>query len=246
VKQPLGYITKGQENKVYRLNRALYGLKQAGHIWWLELKQSMKDLGFSPIYSDPGLYKYSDKQGNLCIALIYVDNALFCGPNQEFVQTIKNKFMSKWECRDLGDVKDFLGMNITQKGKSIYIDQKSYIIELVKQFKLENSNPVSTPLPIGYVPLENKNPIDEGLKSRYQSILGSILWIMLGSRLDIAFATVKMAQFANNPSQEHLDKLRWIVKYLNSTQHFRIVYNGESNSGLIAYCDSDHASDPNH
>jgi hypothetical protein len=137
-------------------------------------------------------------------------------------------------------------MNITQKGKLIYIDQKSYITKIVKQCKLENSNPVSTPLPSGYVPLENQNPIDESLKSQYQSILGSILWIMLGSRLDIAFATVKMAQFTNNPSQEHLDKLRWIVKYLNSTQHFRIVYNGESNSRLIAYCDSDHASDPNH
>ena len=67
---------------------------------------------------------------------------------------------------------------------------------------------------------------------------------MLGTRPDIAFAVTKLAQYAANPSQEHLDKALYICRYLVGTQQYRLSYNGESGQGLIACADSDWASDP--
>ena len=56
MRQPEGFIARGQESKVIKLQRALYGLKQAGLSWWKELTQSMKTLGFSRLNSDAGIY----------------------------------------------------------------------------------------------------------------------------------------------------------------------------------------------
>jgi hypothetical protein len=66
---------------------------------------------------------------------------------------------------------------------------------------------------------------------------------MLGTRPDIAFAVTKLAQFAANPSKEHLDKARYIVRYLAGTSNYALVFNGASNEGLIAYTDSDYAAE---
>ena len=66
---------------------------------------------------------------------------------------------------------------------------------------------------------------------------------MLGTRPDIAFAVTKLAQFAADPLQEHLDKALYICCYLVGTQDYRLTYDGSSKEGLSACTDSDWASD---
>jgi hypothetical protein len=68
---------------------------------------------------------------------------------------------------------------------------------------------------------------------------------MLGTRPDIAFAVTKLAQFSANPSQDHVDKALHVCCYLIGTCEYCLVYGGESGAGLIAYLDSDWASDSN-
>ena len=67
---------------------------------------------------------------------------------------------------------------------------------------------------------------------------------MLGTRPDIAYAVIKLAKFAANPSQEHLDKALYICRYLVGTQNYSLVFDGTSDAGLIAFTDSDWATDP--
>ena len=67
MKQPEGFIARGQENKVICLQQALYGLKQAGLAWWRELNSSMNELGFKHLVSDASLVVCED-----CKDIIYV------------------------------------------------------------------------------------------------------------------------------------------------------------------------------
>jgi hypothetical protein len=67
---------------------------------------------------------------------------------------------------------------------------------------------------------------------------------MLGTRPDIAFAVTKLAQHAANPTEEHLSRALYICRYLLGTSDYALVFNGPSNGGLMAYSDSDWASDP--
>jgi Reverse transcriptase (RNA-dependent DNA polymerase) len=111
MRQPKGFKARGQENKVIHLQCALYGLKQAGLAWWKELNSFMNKLGFKRLVSDAGLFvcKYFKE---IIIAIVYVNDAMFFGKNRAQVDSRKKLFMNKWECRDLGEVKEFLCMHI--------------------------------------------------------------------------------------------------------------------------------------
>ena len=108
---------------------------------------------------------------------------------------------------------------------------------------MTNAKYVRTPLPSGYQPEPNKGEVNPQMRSEFQQVIGLLLYIMLGTCPDIAFAVTKLAQFAANPSKEHLDKARYIVCYLAGTANYALVFNGASNKGLIAYTDSDYAAD---
>jgi hypothetical protein len=244
MEQPEGFKVKGQERKVLRLRRALYGLKQAALVWWRELANSLKQLGFKRLYSDAGLFICRHDDGTFAIIVAYVDDILFVGPNRSFIQSKKKLFMDKWECRDLGDCQEFLRMRIRRKGRSIILDQCSYLNKVVERFGMTNAKFAQTPLPTGYQPTLNQGEVNPQLRSEFQQVVGSLLYIMLGTRPDIAYAVTKLAQFAANPSKEHLDKARYIVRYLAGTSNYALVFNGASNKGLIAYTDSDYAADP--
>ena len=196
MQQPQGFLEKGKENLVWRLTRALYGLKQGGLAWWHELEASMKRMGFTCLQSDAGIF-FNKKYGIIIIA--YVDDCIFLGKDLKRVLQAKEAFMEIWECRDLGEVKEFLRMRIWHQGRKLILDQHDYLEKVVQRFKLQKSNAAHTPLPFGYEPEENKETATAAHRLEYQSVIGSLLYIMLGTRPDVSFAVIKMAQFSANP-----------------------------------------------
>src|ERR1700733_4006563 len=241
--QPEGFVLKGQERKVMRLKRALYSLKQAALAWWKEIESFMKTIGFKRTSSDAGIFIYKDKKGRQVIAIVYVDDGLFMGLDKKLVNEKKHACMKHWECRDTGNVSEFLGMHITQHTQTITIDQQQYLKKVLERFNMINAKIAPTPLPSRYNPVENKESVNSVLRQQYQSVIGSLLYLMLGTRPDIAFAVIKMSQFSANPSKTHLDKAIYIMRYLVGTQDYKIVYNGKKGEGLQAYTDSDWAAD---
>jgi hypothetical protein len=126
----------------------------------------MKNLGFHRLVSDAGLFiKYDN--GERIVVVVYVDDALFCSPNKAKVLKAKQDFMSKWECRDLGDATDFLRMRITRKGDKLSFDQVDYLDKILNRFGMVNSKPTRTPLPEGYQSLANTKPADSALRSQF-------------------------------------------------------------------------------
>ena len=107
---------------------------------------------------------------------------------------------------------------------------------------MQNAKAAATPLPSGYVPTPNTDPVDAALRTKYQQVIGSLLYLMLGTRPDIAYAVTRMSQFAANPSKEHLDKSLYIFRYLAGTQDYTLEY-GRKEEGLIAYADADWGSE---
>ena len=243
MEQPEGFKIKGQENKVLQLHHVLYGLKQAALAWWKELATSMKKLGFRHLNSDAGLFIFNS--GNdFFIAVIYVDDAMFFGKNLPLVIKKKQEFMDKWECRDLGEAKEFLRMHINhKKGDKISIDQTLYLEKVLLRFEMVNAHIAPTPLPGRYVPSENTEDVDHELCSLFQQVIGSLLYIMLRTHPDITYTVTKLSQFAANPSGEHLNKALYICRYLAGTKNYAVVFDGKSQKGVMVYTDSDWAAD---
>jgi hypothetical protein len=147
---------------------------------------------------------------------LYVDDILFMGSLPRLIDKIKKEFMQMWECRDLGLVKEYLGMRIicNHEAKTLATDQVDYALKVVKRFGQYNVKPIKTPLPVGYRPEANLGECTPQQKSYYQSIIGSLLYLALGTRPDIEHAVIIMSQFAANPSEVHIQKSLHIIKYV--------------------------------
>jgi hypothetical protein len=191
--------------------------------------------------SDSGLFVNKNKT---IVIVIYVDDILFFGKNKKDINSLKQRFMKIWECRDLGDSQEFLCMHIKRRKGCILVDQCDYLKKVLQRFDLQNAKAVPTPLPEGYHPMPNKNKSTPDLRSKYQQVIGSLLYIMLGTQPDIAYAVTKLSQYAANPSEEHLSRAYYICRYLAGTPNYALVYNGRGGDGLIGFADSDWASDP--
>ncbi len=135
-------------------------------------------------------------------------------------------------------------MRIRRKDGKIYLNQTAYLQKVIECFNLQNVKHAPTPLPEGYQPSPAKENASATLCSKYQQVIGSLLYIMLGTWPDIAFAVTKLSQFASNPTKKHLGKALYICCYLLGRPDYALVYNGPSNGRLLAYADSDWASDP--
>jgi len=242
MEQPEGFSERGKERKVMRLKKAIYGLKQAALEWWRALDKSLKDLGFRRTKSDSGIYVLDAATGPIVYAIVYVDDIIFLGSDLRKVNDIKERFKAIWECRDMGETMEFLRMKIRRNGAKVIIDQCDYLRKIMQRFGMQNAKAAATPLPSGYVPTPNTDPVDAALRTKYQQVIGSLLYLMLGTRPDIAYAVTRMSQFAANPSKEHLDKSLYIFRYLASMQDYTLEY-GRKEEGLIAYADADWGSE---
>src|SRR5258708_8493802 len=245
MEQPEGFITKGQENKVYKLKKSLYGLKQVSLAWNKQANKSLKQLGFQRCLYDTGVYILT-RNDSILVIILYVDDVLFLGNNKTLLLEKKNAFMKIWECRDLGQISEYLRMKIIRdrKQKKLIIDQIDYAKKIVEHFGQQNAKPTHTPLPVGYIPKANEGQCKPEQRSYYQSIIGSLLYLTLGTRPDIVHAVIMMSQFMVKPSEDHIQKSLHIIKYLNTHSDGRIIYDGLKGEGFIAYADADWASDP--
>jgi hypothetical protein len=96
-------------------------------------------------------------------------------------------------------------MRIKYEGLKIFLDQTDYLWKVLKRFGMTDARLAKTPLPTGYKPKPFEGTSTPQLWSQYQLLIGSLLYLMLGTRPDIAFAVTQMAKFASNPSDEHLN-----------------------------------------
>ena len=75
--------------------------------------------------------------------------------------------------------------------------------------------------------------------TRYQQLIGTLLYASIGTRPDIAFTVTRLSRYNANPTDEHHRCAQYILKYLKGTIKTCIHYDGSSHAGLIGYSDSD-------
>lgn len=136
------------ENKILKLRKSLYGLKQSSKCWNDEINRFLLDIGFCRSENGFCLYTLYRKDGNTIYQLIYVDDIILCGSSMSQLNDIKLKLMNKFQMKDKGCLKYFLGLEIDydkQKG-ILKISQEKYIKRLLKKFNIENCKGSLTPI----------------------------------------------------------------------------------------------------
>jgi len=241
VEQPLGYVKKGFEDKVYRLRKALYGLKQAPRAWYTRIDSYFIEHGFQRCPYEPTLYVKSNKEGGIIIVCLYVDDLIFTSNNPALISEFREAMISHFEMTDLGLMSYFLGIEVTQTDGEIFISQKKYAGDILKKFKMESSIPILTPieerLKLG------KDGSGDLVNPTYFKQLVASLRYLTSTRPDIVFGVGLISRFMEAPRQSHLQAAKRILRYIKGTQSDGIFYSCTNNVELVGYTDSDWAGD---
>jgi Reverse transcriptase (RNA-dependent DNA polymerase) len=89
--------------------------------------------------------KHSD--GTTTIVIVYVDHIIVTGNNEKEIQTVKNYMKNKFDIKDLGRLKYFLRIEIAHsKEKGLFLSQRKYILDLLKETGKLGTKPASTPM----------------------------------------------------------------------------------------------------
>src|SRR5712671_2294668 len=243
MEQPQGFITPGTETKVCCLKRAIYGLKQASYTWNIQFHGFLTGIGFTWTHANAGVYIDHQQQGDgPLIIILYVDDITILGSSIAAVNHLKAQIAKRYEVTDLGEIESYLGIRILRDHsiKCLTIDQSRYVKDILDRFGMADANPNNTPLPSGadvHLIKYDGQATQSEIKN-YQSLIGSLLYVQISTHPDLSFAVPRLAQYASNPSSQHLHLAQYILSYLLKTKDMCLSYDGAEGDGLHGYTDS--------
>lgn len=242
MKQPPGFI-EDDSSKVCLLKKSLYGLKQAARSWNEAIHKVLIDADFQQSKEDHCLYsRYIGECW--CYVLIYVDDLVIVWKFESQIQYIEKMLSTHFEIKNLGPIKQYLGMQVTQDGDgNSEVCQSNYINRMASIFGLQDAKPAKTPMEVGYG--KNDKMTLLGDNTKYQKLIGHLLYVSVNSRPDVAAGVSILAQRVSSPTQEDWDQLKRVVKYMKSTAQFKLKLSNikGGDQQLIGYADADWAED---
>ncbi|GJT38055.1 retrovirus-related pol polyprotein from transposon TNT 1-94 [Tanacetum coccineum] len=183
VSQLEGFVGQDNPLHVHKLKKALYGLKQAPRAW-----------------------------NDLLLLQIYVDDIIFASTNTAMCNEFANQMTTKFKMSMIGHMSFFLGLQISQSHKGIFINQSKYASEIIKKYGMLTSDSV-------YIPIVEKSKLDEDIQGKpvdatlYHGMIGSFMYLT-SSRSDLIYA---------------------------GTINMGLWYSKDTGMSLTSYADADHA-----
>ena len=235
-KQMLEDIRKGKNEKICLLRKALYGLKQAGRQWFQKLDNRLKELGFNPSTADPCIYS-SGKGRDRTIIAIYVDDILAASNNQNNLDKLGKNLEEAFEIRNLGNLHYCLGIKFQKENNKMKLSQEKYIEDVLKKFDMSECKPVATPMETGLK--LTKTTIEELYP--YQNLIGSLMYLSVATRPDIAHAVSYLSQFNTCFGKEHWIAAKRVLRYLQGTKQLALTFK-KTGKKLYGLADADWAS----
>ncbi|GJS94613.1 retrovirus-related pol polyprotein from transposon TNT 1-94 [Tanacetum coccineum] len=195
------FVDPNHPDKVYRLRKALYGLKQAPRAWYDELSKFLISKGFTKGIIDPTLFtiKYEE---DILLVQIYVDDIIFGSTNPKFSKRFEKLMHGRFEMSLTREMKFFLGLQIHQSTRGIFINQAKYTLEILKKHGMEKGQSIGTPM-------ATKPKLDADLSGElvdqieYRSKIGPLVYLT-SSRPDIVQAVCYCARYQARPTEKHV------------------------------------------
>nr|GEW58373.1 retrovirus-related Pol polyprotein from transposon TNT 1-94 [Tanacetum cinerariifolium] len=144
----------------------------------------------------------------------------------------------KFEMSMMGEMKFFLGIQIHQSPRGIFINQAKYAQEILIKRGMTSCDSVGTPMATKHLDADlSGTQVDQ---TKYHSMVGALMYLTT-SRPDLMHATCYCARYQAKPTEKHLTTVKRIFRYLKDTIHIGLWYPKDTGFELTAFSDSDHA-----
>ena len=256
-RQVPGFEKSGHEKHVLLLKKALYGTKQAANAWQKFLAEILLSIGGRKHPKDESVYLFREGEGFLFLGT-HVDDLfpLFNKQGELIRDKILDALKQRMTIDNKGELRFALDTKIERDRERgiLKISQQAYTENLLKEYNMHESNSRETPAMLSEL-TESDLPKTESEKKEadaypVRNLIGRLWWLVLISRPDLNCAVHKCATWQNKPSSKLWKSLMCILKYLQRTKHFGLIYRRQKIDNtdpdlflLKAYSDSSFATE---
>ncbi|KAF0722124.1 hypothetical protein Ae201684P_020081 [Aphanomyces euteiches] len=225
MEQPEGYVIRGSELLVCRLQKSLYGLKQAPRQWHKKLHAVLA--------------------GSIVYLAVYVDDITLAGKSEIELDSVSNAIKAKFQVTDKGELGFILGIHVVRNRstKTLKLSQTKFVEELLTRFNMADCHPVATPQAQGTA--TDDIHAEDTRNVPYQSLVGALQYLVSATRPDIANSVRYLSSHNHDHNQTHWRMAKRVLKYLKGTSDKALTFQGTLTGQPVAFCDADFANDLN-
>lgn len=241
MEQQLGFVAQGEYGRVCKLRKSLYGLKQSPRAWFGRFNAVVTEFGLRRSSYDHSVFFASSSSG--CILLVvYVDDIVITGSDGTRIKKLKDFLASRFQTKDLGPLKYFLGIEVSRTRKGICLSQRKYCLDILRDSGMIETKPCESPM-VPNIKLKADDGDSLENPEKYRRVVGKLNYLTI-TRPDIAFPVSVVSQFMSSPRTSHWDAVTHILKYLKGAPGHGILYQNHGHHVIEGFTDADYNGDP--
>jgi hypothetical protein len=140
-----GFKDLSRPDYVCILRKTIYGLKQAPRSWYSTLQNALLQIRFHNSIADSSLFVYRHNY-IICYVLVYVDNLIITGSDNQFVAHVVNTLGARFSLKDMGSLHYFLGVEVIPTTAGLFLSQHKYVRDILESKNMAGAKDVSTSL----------------------------------------------------------------------------------------------------
>ena len=185
-----------------------------GRTWHQCLHRLLLGLGFQQSLADECVYIRQDKD-SIEVILVFVDDFGVFANSKGGMIKLKGELNEKFQVTELGEMKKILGIRIERDREqgTLTMSQGHYINVILAWFNMSDAHPVSMSLhktiKLNSLP-DSTGPTTE---VPYVKAIGSLMYVALSTRPNLAFAIQHLSQFIMSYGAEHWTTIKHILRY---------------------------------
>ncbi|KAK2968669.1 hypothetical protein RJ640_004028 [Escallonia rubra] len=182
---------------------------------------------------------YRKSNAGVILLVVYVDDIVITGDDCTGITSLKKFLQTKFHTKDLGQLKYFLGIEVTRSKKGIFLSQRKYVLDLLVETGKAGAKPCNTPMnPSVHLTKDDGDRLDD--PEKYRRLVGKLNYLIV-TRPDIAYAVSTVSQFMSEPTVKHWAALEQILCYLKGAPGLGLLYSNHGHSYIECFSDADWA-----
>jgi hypothetical protein len=241
------------DDKCYELMKCIYGLKQSANKWNEHVDAMLRRHGFDDVPGERCVYTHkSSTTGKIdCILAVHVDDIIIASTEKKLIR-VKEIFNKSYTMKDLGELSWYLGIKVewSENKKECFLSQSSMIKEILEEHHMGDCNRKYVPArkdfmrkPTELISKEEQIWLDNRGYSdtKYRSLVGSLIYLTLATRPDIAFGVGQLARFVGKARRAQWNAAKQVLAYLAQTIDYRLGFSVDGGADIVGFADADYA-----
>jgi hypothetical protein len=210
-------------NQICKLNKALYDLKQFSRIWFEILTKFLSFLDYVSLNVEFNVFMKDD-----IMIVIYVNDLILTKLDFAIIFRLKNALNERFEMSDLKLCIYYLDMKIfkDRRLRLLILNQSVYVEQILRNHEMWNCKSLIIFMNVfcRLIKIFDEYIVDKSLRTSYQSIVRSLMYVMLKIRSDIIYSISMMNRYASNSTQTHWQTIKRIFRYLRNTYQMKLIF----------------------